>query len=243
MISGVFGTVVDPDTVFRWSLYLLLALWPLAVYWSGRLFGLEPLDRRRGGGGRAVPRLGRRHRLRDKAYVWVGYGVWTQLWASWTLPLAWGFTYRALSSLRRRAARRLLHHADGRPALRDRATWPSCRSWSGRSSSPPTCGAGSGAPLALGGAALLASAWVIVPLLAQSHWAARNQVLEGTGLENGYGARQILSLALHRPALRRRALARRHDLRRRRHRGLHLALAHVRGRPGPGDHLGGHARS
>jgi hypothetical protein len=38
----------------------------------------------------------------------------------------------------------------------------------------------------------LASAWVIVPLLAQSHWAARNQVLEGTGLENGYGARQIL---------------------------------------------------
>ncbi len=35
-----------------------------------------------------------------KAYVWVGYGVWTQLWASWTLPLAWGFTYRALSSLR-----------------------------------------------------------------------------------------------------------------------------------------------
>ena len=35
-----------------------------------------------------------------KAYVWVGYGVWTQLWAAWTLPLAWGFTYRALSSLR-----------------------------------------------------------------------------------------------------------------------------------------------
>ena len=26
--------------------------------------------------------------------------MWTQLWASWTLPLAWGFTYRALSSLR-----------------------------------------------------------------------------------------------------------------------------------------------
>ncbi len=30
-------------------------------------------------------------------------------------------------------------------------------------------------------------------MLAQSHWAARNQVLEGTGLENGYGARQMLS--------------------------------------------------
>ncbi len=40
MIAGTIGTVVDPDTVFRWSMYLLLALWPIAVYWSGRLFGL-----------------------------------------------------------------------------------------------------------------------------------------------------------------------------------------------------------
>ena len=55
--------------------------------------------------------------------------------------------------------------------------------------------------------ALLASAWVIVPLLQQSHWAARNQVLEGTGLENGYGARQMLTLALHRQSLRQRPLA------------------------------------
>ena len=31
-----------------------------------------------------------------------------------------------------------------------------------------------------------------MPVLAQSQWAAKNQVLEGTGLENGYGARQIL---------------------------------------------------
>jgi hypothetical protein len=45
----------------------------------------------------------------------------------------------------------------------------------------------------LGGAAVAASAWVIVPLLAQSHWAARNQILGGTPLENGYGATQVLS--------------------------------------------------
>ena len=37
MLSGVIGTFADPDTVFRWSLYLLLALWPITVYWSGRL--------------------------------------------------------------------------------------------------------------------------------------------------------------------------------------------------------------
>ncbi len=50
-----------------------------------------------------------------------------------------------------------------------------------------------GRAVVVGVAALLASAWVIVPVLDQSHWAARNQVLEGTGLENGYGAGQMLS--------------------------------------------------
>ena len=53
-----------------------------------------------------------------------------------------------------------------------------------------------GRAVALGAAAALASASVIVPLLQQSHWAARNQVLEGTGLENGYGARQMLTWLL-----------------------------------------------
>ena len=66
MISGSIGTVVDPDTVFRWSLYLLLALWPLAVYCERPAVRPEPLDRRRGRRGGAVPRLGGRHRLRDQ---------------------------------------------------------------------------------------------------------------------------------------------------------------------------------
>ena len=33
---------------------------------------------------------------------------------------------------------------------------------------------------------------MIYPLLAQSHWAARNQILDGTPLENGYGAPKVL---------------------------------------------------
>ncbi len=100
MVSGAIGTAVDPDTVFRWSLYLLLALWPLAVYWSGRLFGLSRWTA--ASAAAVAPFLASAAGIgyETKAYVWVGYGVWTQLWASWTLPLAWGFTFRALSSLR-----------------------------------------------------------------------------------------------------------------------------------------------
>ena len=89
-------------------------------------------------------------------------------------------------------------------------------------------------------AALLASAWVVVPVLAQSHWAARNQVLEGTGLENGYGARQILDWLFtgrcSTPAL----VPRHHDLRRRRHRGVRVPMAHLHRRPRPGEHLRRH---
>jgi hypothetical protein len=130
-----------------------------------------------------------------KAYVWVGYGVWTQLWASWTLPLAWGFTYRALSSLRGAFWAVLfimltvaLHYETGYLAFVPLVVWPFV--------APSDLWRRIGRAVALGAAAALASAWVIVPLLQQSHWAARNQVLEGTGLENGYGARQMLTWVL-----------------------------------------------
>jgi hypothetical protein len=195
MISGVFGTFIDPDTVFRWSIYLLLALWPLAVYWSARLFGL---GRWTAAAAAAVspllassPGIG----YEDMAYLWRGYGVWTQLWASWTLPLAWAFSYRALDarhSIRRSVLPAVffimvtvaLHFETGYLAFVPLVIWPFLV--------PSDLWRRIGRAVLVGGAAALASAWVIVPLLAQSHWAARNQVLEGTGLENGYGARHFL---------------------------------------------------
>ncbi|HWF14588.1 MAG TPA: YfhO family protein [Acidimicrobiales bacterium] len=195
MISGAFGTAFDPDTVFRWTMYLLLALWPLAVYWAARLFGL---GRWTAAAAAAVspllassPGIG----YEDMAYIWRGYGVWTQLWASWTLPLAWAFSYRALDA--RRSVRRsvlpaaffimvtvALHFETGYLAFVPLVVWPFLV--------PSDLWRRVGRAVLVGGSALVASAWVIVPLLAQSHWAARNQVLEGTGLENGYGARHFL---------------------------------------------------
>ena len=180
MISGLAGTVVDPDTVFRWSLYLLLALWPITVYWSGRLFGLSRWTA--AAAAAVAPFLASAAGIgyETKAYVWVGYGVWTQLWASWTLPLAWGFTYRALSSLRGAFWAVLfimltvaLHYETGYLAFVPLVVWPFIV--------PSDLWRRIGRAVALGAAAALASAWVIVPLLAQSHWAARNQVLEGRG--------------------------------------------------------------
>ncbi|HEY6473164.1 MAG TPA: hypothetical protein VIY26_09750 [Acidimicrobiales bacterium] len=193
--AGVFGTFINPDTVFRWSIYLLLALWPLVVYWSARLFGLS---RWTAGAAAAVsPLLTSSAGIgyEDMAYIWRGYGVWTQLWASWTLPLAWGFTYRALdarNSIRRSVLPAVffvmvtaaLHYETGYLAFVAIVVFPFIV-WSDLRRRLLRA-------VLVGVAAFLASAWVIVPLLAQSHWAAKNQVLEGTGLENGYGARHTL---------------------------------------------------
>jgi hypothetical protein len=192
MISGVFGTFIDPDTVFRWSIYLLLALWPLVVYWSARLFGLGRWTAAAAAAASPLLTSSAGIGYEEMAYLWRGYGVWTQLWASWTLPLAWAFTYRALSSRRAALPAVLfimltvaLHYETGYLAFVPLVVWPFIV--------PSDLRWRLVRAVTLGAAALAASAWIIVPLLDQSHWAARNQVLESTGLENGYGARQVLS--------------------------------------------------
>ena len=190
-LTGLVGTITGPDAAFRWSLYVLLALWPLTVYWSARLFGLtrwvaasaaalSPFLLSAAGIG-----------YETKAYVWIGYGVWTQLWAAWTLPLAWGFTYRSFHD--RRAVlpavvfislTMALHFETGYLAVVPLVVWPFIE--------PSHLLHRLGRSVIVGGAALLVSAWVTVPLIAQSNWASINQVLSHTGLVNGYGARQML---------------------------------------------------
>jgi len=191
MLTGLAGIAVGPDTAFRWSLYLLLSLWPVSVYLGARLLG----------GGR--PAAGAAAAMspflvsttgigyEQHAYVWAGFGVWTQLWASMTLPLAWGFSWRAI-----RHGRDLLpavvfvsltvalHFETGYLAILPLLLWPLV---SGR-----RLGTGARRAAAVGLGALLASAWVILPLIDQRPWAATNEALRGTALANGYGAIRVL---------------------------------------------------
>ena len=96
MLTGLIGLAVGPDVAFRWSLYLLLSLWPVSVYLAARLFGA---GRPAAAASAAmspflvsVTGIG----YEQHAYLWKGFGVWTQLWASLTLPLAWGYGWRAI---------------------------------------------------------------------------------------------------------------------------------------------------
>ncbi len=191
ILTGGLGVLTGPDVAFRWTLYLLLSLWPVSVYVSARAFG----------GGRAAAAASAAMApflvsasgvgYEQHAYVWTGYGVWTQLWAMWTLPLAWGFSWRAIRDGRGylravlfTALTVALHFETGYLALSVLVLWPLV---GGR----PLLTRVRRAALVMG-ASLLAVAWVIVPLVAQRRWAAVNEPFQGTGLVNGYGASRVL---------------------------------------------------
>ena len=191
VLAGAVGLLTGPDTAFRWSLYLLLSLWPVSVYLSARAFragrpaaaasaAMAPFLMSATGVG-----------YEQVAYVWTGYGVWTQLWASWALPLAWGWSWRAIRDGRGyfraiglAALTVALHFETGYLALSVLLVWPLV---AGR----PLVTRLRRAAVLLGGS-LFASAWVIVPLLEQRPWAAVNEPLQDSGLVNGYGAREVM---------------------------------------------------
>ena len=230
-LTGAVGIVAGPDRAFSWSLYLLLSLWPVSVYWGARALrwgrwtsasaaALSPFLVSAVGVG-----------FEAKAYLWVGFGVWTQLWAMWTLPLAWGFCWQAVSEGRRFAAAVLfasltvmLHFETGYLAVLPLLLFP----WLAPSAWRPRVAR---AAVVLAGT-LAATAWVTVPVLVSARWASVNEVLRGTPLENGYGARRVVGWLVDGRTPRRRAPARGHRAGRRRTGRLRRPVPAGRARPG-----------
>ena len=192
MLTGAVGLLTGPDVAFRWSLYLLVSLWPVSVYIAARAFGAGRPAAAASGAMAPFVASAAGVGYEQHAYVWIGYGVWTQLWAAWTLPLAWGFSWRAIREGRGylravlfTALTVALHFETGYLALAVLIVWPLV---AGRASAAASVRR---AVLLLGGS-LLACAWVIVPLLAQRDWAAVNEPFQHTALVDGYGARQVM---------------------------------------------------
>jgi hypothetical protein len=187
ILAGAAGLAIGPGAAFRWSLYLMLCLWPVAVYAGARLFGI---GRAAAAAGAAmspflasVPGVG----YEQHAYVWIGYGVWTQQWASFALPLAWGLSWRALDRRGNAGVAAVavavtiaLHYETGYLALAPLPFWALTASgpWARRLRRLVVIAVG----------AALLTAWVIWPLIDQASWAARNEALQGTPLVKGYGA-------------------------------------------------------
>lgn len=192
----VYATGMGNQTAYDWFLYLLLALWPISVYLSARLFDLP---RWTAAAAAAVsplivsaPGYGYEH----SSYTWQGYGVYSQEWAMWLLPLAWGFTWRAVSRGKQYWAAALAlaltmatHFITGYLGMVTVGVWAIV----------------GGHELArrIGRSALVAvgsvcvAAWVLVPLLSDTKWTTQSEYYKGTIFNDSYGAQKILGWLVH----------------------------------------------
>jgi hypothetical protein len=84
----VAGDRADPRTVVLWSLYLLLALWPFAVYAGLRLFDFSPGTAAAGSLLAPLIASNTLYGFEWGSYVWRGNGLWAQLWAMVLMPIA-----------------------------------------------------------------------------------------------------------------------------------------------------------
>jgi hypothetical protein len=190
LISGLIGAVLSPDGVYRWSAYLLLVGWPICIYVSARL-----LERSQWTAALAaavspflmsLPGYG----YERGSYEWRGYGVWTQLWAMWLLPLAVALAWRAIARRRSIALAAVLvgatlttHVITGYLALLV----------------IPAVGLVLGRPLwhhfwralAIDIAGLALSAWLLVPAARDARW-TYNTIQPGSFWLDSYGARKVL---------------------------------------------------
>jgi hypothetical protein len=181
------------QTTYLWFLYLLLALWPIAVYVGARL-----LDWSRWTAGSAAaispllvstPAYGYEH----GSYTWQGYGIYGQLWAMWLLPIAWGLTWRAVARGKYYAAAAVAlaltiacHFIAGYLAVLTVGVWVIVLGKTGF-----VRRVGRAAVATVGG--LLVASWVVVPLIGDTKWTARTEYYKGTIFNDSFGAEKILA--------------------------------------------------
>jgi hypothetical protein len=192
VLGGLLAIPLGSDRAYSWTLYLGMALWPLAVYAGGRLFGL---GRWRSAAAALVspliasaPTLG----YEWGSYAWRGYGTWTQLWGMWLLPFAWGLGYRAVVRGRSMVWAALavaltiaVHLLTGYLALLSLVAFALVR--------PTRLWDGARRAVLVGVGAVVVSAWVVVPLLLDRAYTVQDEFSRGKVFYDSFGARQILS--------------------------------------------------
>jgi hypothetical protein len=191
VIGGYVSFIFGEATTFYWSLYLLLALWPISVYICMRLLGwdgwtaaaaalVSPLLVSVSGYG-----------YEGGTYTWRGYGAWSQLWGMWLLPLALGLSWRSVRGIGSYALAALavaltiaVHFLTGYLALLAVGLWAvvTPRALLPRAARAAVVGIG----------AVVAGAWVIFPLVIDSAYASNTVFERGTYFYDSFGAPKVL---------------------------------------------------
>ncbi len=84
------------SAIISWSTVLLLSLFPLSIYNSMRRFGFEYLPSAFAGLAAPLIATNALYGFDFSSYVWRGFGLYTQLWGMFLLPLALAAGYRLM---------------------------------------------------------------------------------------------------------------------------------------------------
>lgn len=191
ILTAYIGQVVGAGAAFRWSLYLLLATWPIPVFFAARIFGLNKWAASVAAVVALLPTSVPGHGFEVLSYTWQGYGVWSQLWGMWVMPLALALGWRAVSGtgsyLAAAAAIAMtsaLHFLTGYLALLSLGIW--VLAGPGRLKKRLV------RALVVGVGAVLAAAWVVVPVLADGKWILRSIYFPNTVFSDSFGAGKVI---------------------------------------------------
>ena len=96
VINVLSGRAISIQALIDWSTVIILSLFPLSVFWSMRRFGFGVLAAAFAGLSAPLLATNGLYGFDFASYVWRGYGLYTQLWGMFLLPLALAFGYRLL---------------------------------------------------------------------------------------------------------------------------------------------------
>lgn len=192
MLTGLIGLGIGANQAFSLTLYLLLVTWPISVYCAGRLFGWSRWESAFAALAAPFVVSATGVGYEQGAYLWSGFGIWTQEWGMWTLPLAWGFSWQAVNEGRRYLPAALFialtaafHFETGYLAFIPLVLWLVVR--------PSRFLERARRAVIVGVGGFLIAAWSIVPLIVYRGWASINEFLQHGPDVRSYGAGRVLS--------------------------------------------------
>jgi hypothetical protein len=192
ILTAYASLIAGATTTYFWSLYLLLALWPISVYLGTRLLGWDPWTA--AGAALVSPVLASAsgYGYEQGSYIWFGVGLWAQLWGMWLFPIALGLTWRAVTGRGSYALAALAvsltvasHFVEGYMALVAIGLWLVI--------APRQILVRLPRAIIVGAGALLAAAWTIVPIIEDARWRPISEYGRGNTFDIGFGAPRVLS--------------------------------------------------
>lgn len=192
IITGAVATVIGTNEAMAWTNYLGMALWPICIYLTVRIFGFSRVT----GGITAMlaPLISSvtLYGFEAGSYAWRGNGMWSQLWGMWLLPITLALTWRAISQGRRYALAAVFlaltfscHFLTGTMAVLGMGVWVLLV--------PREIPRRIGRACLVGIGGIAGASWLLLPVASNSAWGLSSQYNGDTYFFNSHGRSQVFS--------------------------------------------------